>query len=196
MDAALKGDTRPGEIVGILDRKPAKDAATIDAIRQRELTVIGWFILRPAHGFSGLRHVTDVPIISNELGICGPDDTTSDIATDRNVYLGYLTSTKIKTLVAVGDFSDLDNTDPTAGLDLGEDKPRSTQPTRASAVYEAKQMVGELRARGIRLCIISLDKPPLPELLAYVKESGGIVLYPNGIPADQAANELKTAVTK
>jgi len=205
MSVALKGDTRGGEIVGmcVTANQPYSNAAAIDDIITTELPIIGWNVNDPRvdQDRPGIRHGKDVPPLSpHPEWFENNPNTIGDVIAARVALQRELKNIQIKTIIIVGNFKNVDLSrfdNRNQFGDLEDRRPSVHNLNTAAQDNELTLLITILRARGIRLCVISFENPPFPAIQNYVTESGGIVLYPKGVPLDKIESQLKnTALAK
>jgi hypothetical protein len=161
MQAALGGDTREGEIVGVIpnDATNRVHLVDIDELIQKDITRIGIFVDHPSDGYSaGIKHGYEVPSMAKHpQWFKGNNTEAYNVLEFQNV----IDLPKVKTIVLFMNFDD---------------------PFNGDTRYACDKFVTKLRNKNIRLCIVSYGAAPYPPLADYVRESGGTIYYPKGLP--------------
>ena len=189
LNNALLNDGREGIVLGIYweGSLPRKDANTFDAIRQRLVTAIGWTLAdRRETDTPGVKYGSDIPNVAQYADFFTPNGNDDSILNAPLVISAIPVHDKIKTMVLLAAFSH----ETTFRVDEFQQKRMDDNLASATNTY-----INYLRTYHIRLCVISFKNPPYPAIANYVKESGGVILYTQGVPPDQIANELKEAAT-
>ena len=189
LNNALLNDGREGIVLGIYweGSLPRKDANTFDAIRQRLVTAIGWTLAdRRETDTPGVKYGSDIPEVAQYADFFTPNGNDDSILNAPLVISSVPIHDKIKTMVLLAAFSH----ETTFRVDEFQQKRMDDNLASATNTY-----INYLRTYHIRLCVISFKNEPYPAIANYVKESGGVILYTQGVPPDQIANELKDAAT-